>query len=710
MATTPTQLPVPSETPRDLKFNAGKIDEFVTGDVHYYTDRFGKKHITMAGMHAEFDAQLASQEARFDAFIERSGYQVIGDYADGPLTITEYNQLIRYGNELWKLTAATDLPYTTAGTTDETWNATDSLHFVSVGDAALRQNLGSGEDGMGMALIALLKKGNLFDLLGEWTSPEAWGAIANDESKAHHNSYCFFLMFENLRESGGGVVQFKPRSVYHLDFVNFIPGNVTIHGNGAKLIFINPTSAYGRGGLIIGSSREFNYESAKDAYNSGTYPTSILNTSVVDPVQKQYLRDNQQFVKADTVSIDNLIIEAKFTSETSWGGFAINCVNAQNVNISNIYTIGWTESVNAGSDVPPNTPSCHNIKIQNLTVIRGDIVRTYYAGFFFANSTSCEISGAVLETPLTDGSGNGSFGATNFTEDCVIHDISVPSLGRTASSEGILINNSKGCLVENIRVGNAKSAVSTFYTDTSMNDAARPNIFDSITGVNCDQVLGVTGKYGIFSNVKTYNCNQELLFRNNNASNNIFKSKPQSITIGSSASNLKYWFLINNSIDGWRRVYTWLRPLDILCTPFSSLSSWNSNNSVKFNSGVSASFLYKIPDGFSAVSGFTVYGDFSSGAAAAAVDSVCTVDVISMSAVDGNQTPPAVLLTASVSAKSNGDGIWSLTSNAQSSEPGYLPLEGSSVGVDNTMYLRITYTNGVANNTLKEIGLRIYKV
>ncbi|WP_436919473.1 hypothetical protein, partial [Klebsiella pneumoniae] len=38
-----------------------------------------------------------------------------------------------------------DIPYTTAGTTDETWNATDSLHFVSVGDAALRQNLGSDE-------------------------------------------------------------------------------------------------------------------------------------------------------------------------------------------------------------------------------------------------------------------------------------------------------------------------------------------------------------------------------------------------------------------------------------------------------------------------------------------------------------------------------------------------------------------------------------
>ncbi len=41
MATTPTNLPVPSESPRDLKFNAGKIDEFVTSFALSYIDRFG---------------------------------------------------------------------------------------------------------------------------------------------------------------------------------------------------------------------------------------------------------------------------------------------------------------------------------------------------------------------------------------------------------------------------------------------------------------------------------------------------------------------------------------------------------------------------------------------------------------------------------------------------------------------------------------------
>ena len=50
MATTPTNLPVPSESPRDLKFNAGKVDEFVTSMGWTYTDRFGNQHYTVEGI------------------------------------------------------------------------------------------------------------------------------------------------------------------------------------------------------------------------------------------------------------------------------------------------------------------------------------------------------------------------------------------------------------------------------------------------------------------------------------------------------------------------------------------------------------------------------------------------------------------------------------------------------------------------------------
>ena len=50
MATIPTSLPIPSEDPRDLKFNAGKFDEVISGGAHYYTDRFGVQRWTIAGM------------------------------------------------------------------------------------------------------------------------------------------------------------------------------------------------------------------------------------------------------------------------------------------------------------------------------------------------------------------------------------------------------------------------------------------------------------------------------------------------------------------------------------------------------------------------------------------------------------------------------------------------------------------------------------
>lgn len=50
MSTTPSNQPVPSEKPQDLKFNAGKIDEFVTSMSQQYIDRFGEAHYTIEGL------------------------------------------------------------------------------------------------------------------------------------------------------------------------------------------------------------------------------------------------------------------------------------------------------------------------------------------------------------------------------------------------------------------------------------------------------------------------------------------------------------------------------------------------------------------------------------------------------------------------------------------------------------------------------------
>ncbi|WP_250900533.1 hypothetical protein [Enterobacter cloacae] len=72
MATTPTQFPVPSESYRDLKYNAGKIDEFVTSLDNTYADRFGNEHYTIEGL-----KQVALKQ------INSLGWNLISTFQDG---------------------------------------------------------------------------------------------------------------------------------------------------------------------------------------------------------------------------------------------------------------------------------------------------------------------------------------------------------------------------------------------------------------------------------------------------------------------------------------------------------------------------------------------------------------------------------------------------------------------------------------------------
>ena len=191
---TPTQVPVPSTDIRNAVFAGAKLDEEVTGTGEFYTDRLGVQRLTNTGRTNLFNLSQQDRESRFNAFIQNSGYEVIGDYTAGPLTLTEYNQLIRYNNELYKLTAATDIPFTTAGNTDDTWTSTDAAHFVSVGDAALRQNLGSDEEGMGTWLSTHVQDGvvtqNLHDFLNSsinFVTPQMFSSFQEAATFASEN-------------------------------------------------------------------------------------------------------------------------------------------------------------------------------------------------------------------------------------------------------------------------------------------------------------------------------------------------------------------------------------------------------------------------------------------------------------------------------------------------------------------------------------------
>lgn len=160
--------PIGSSAPEVLLINAKNLD-FAMNDITtaFWKDRFGQERKTWYGIESslevmraaqlaafisqfnqqaqEFDAQISSQASRYEAVLQEAGRTVLGRYEDGPWTLTNYNQLISYGGTFWKLAASVVIGdgYTTAGNTPVSWNATDRVNFVDVGQDQLRSELGA---------------------------------------------------------------------------------------------------------------------------------------------------------------------------------------------------------------------------------------------------------------------------------------------------------------------------------------------------------------------------------------------------------------------------------------------------------------------------------------------------------------------------------------------------------------------------------------
>lgn len=124
MATTPTNLSVPSESQRDLKFNAGKIDEFVTSLALQYIDRFGDAHYTIEGLKA-----LVLQQ------IYNLGWNPVGSFQGGA-TVSSAGDIIQdETNGVWyrwddlsslpKAVQAGSTPGSTGGIGEGKWLAVD---------------------------------------------------------------------------------------------------------------------------------------------------------------------------------------------------------------------------------------------------------------------------------------------------------------------------------------------------------------------------------------------------------------------------------------------------------------------------------------------------------------------------------------------------------------------------------------------------------
>lgn len=135
MTTQPTNLPVPSESPRDLKFNAGKIDEFVTSMAREYIDRFGDAHYTIEGLR-----WVAQQTIASFGYITLKSFQLGAPLPNNELTLP--NQVLqdetdgeyyRWDGAFPKTVAVGSTPASTGGVGLGAW--------LSVGDSSLRGDL-----------------------------------------------------------------------------------------------------------------------------------------------------------------------------------------------------------------------------------------------------------------------------------------------------------------------------------------------------------------------------------------------------------------------------------------------------------------------------------------------------------------------------------------------------------------------------------------
>ncbi|MEG2567958.1 MAG: hypothetical protein RSA84_17295, partial [Acinetobacter sp.] len=164
MATTPTNLPVPSESARDLKFNAGKIDEFVTSLALQYIERFGGKHYTIEGL----------RKLAFDA-ISGFGWILVESFEDGA-TLTMPNQALLWESNGEYYRWAGTLPKTVpAGSTPDSTGGVGPDAWVGLGDAALKTMLATS---VGSSMIGMAAGGTL-DQVIQYVTPEQFGAIGD---------------------------------------------------------------------------------------------------------------------------------------------------------------------------------------------------------------------------------------------------------------------------------------------------------------------------------------------------------------------------------------------------------------------------------------------------------------------------------------------------------------------------------------------------
>ncbi|BBV17532.1 hypothetical protein IOMTU157_2790 [Citrobacter portucalensis] len=216
MATTPTNLPVPSESARDLKFNAGKIDEFVTSLNLKYSDRFGGEHYTIEGLR-----QLAQQA------ISAFGWVPMDSFQDGAI-LTLPNQVLR-----WKLPDGDGDYYRWDGafpkvvpeeSTPESTGGIGAGKWLSVGDAVLRTQISDPDGSSKYPALQIARWRDTGDMRG-------WGAVEGEDCSDALQAAIKDRAAKHWGTSSDVIID----GAYRIDKKVLIPTDLRLKGNWATI-------------------------------------------------------------------------------------------------------------------------------------------------------------------------------------------------------------------------------------------------------------------------------------------------------------------------------------------------------------------------------------------------------------------------------------------------------------------------------------------
>ncbi|MCP5859477.1 hypothetical protein NL343_25410, partial [Klebsiella pneumoniae] len=163
MSTYKTKNPLGSAAVKDLYDNAENVDKFVNDRTkEELEDRLGVLRKTWHGMEMIFSRFIDNITGRGEQAVAAIGWQELGNWAVG-LAVDNRQQIVYYNGSWYKYLG--ELEHVIAGDSPENdggvWSAANPTgKWSNIGDAALRSNLGSSEEGLGISLNALEQGGN----------------------------------------------------------------------------------------------------------------------------------------------------------------------------------------------------------------------------------------------------------------------------------------------------------------------------------------------------------------------------------------------------------------------------------------------------------------------------------------------------------------------------------------------------------------------